>query len=306
MDWVFKLSECLHNPVHSWAFQSLLYWIGYSNYQSVFIILFIHGRFNPCCIGLGIQTCRFLVEYSSIPVVSILVVLDWVFKPSSSAEESTSFSLFQSLLYWIGYSNLVLAQRNQLHFRCFNPCCIGLGIQTGQWPAASLLARNVSILVVLDWVFKRCGDDSQLAQGKVSILVVLDWVFKRDLPTDAAITLLKFQSLLYWIGYSNPHHHQWFRHANPVSILVVLDWVFKQRLAVKLLSGRSTFQSLLYWIGYSNVTFRPQSARTPIVSILVVLDWVFKPRSGTVSVIHGMMFQSLLYWIGYSNHDPRI
>ena len=86
---------------------------------------------------------------------------------------------------------------------CFNPCCIGLGIQTRwQKPWTSLLC-DVSILVVLDWVFKQ-----------------KDYGYFRK-------SLKKFQSLLYWIGYSNE----------------------LQEICVE---RNTLFQSLLYWIGYSN------------------------------------------------------
>ena len=86
---------------------------------------------------------------------------------------------FQSLLYWIGYSNAVGGVYNQLKGFCFNPCCIGLGIQT---------AEMVAVAYCASWV---------------SILVVLDWVFKLELNTVQKPKNNWFQSLLYWIGYSN-------------------------------------------------------------------------------------------------------
>ena len=139
----------------------------------------MHMRsFNPCCIGLGIQTgCvrrlaywpqvsilvvldwvfkrkRFIwkPDFQNVSIlvvldwvfkqsylagcewgwerVSILVVLDWVFKPAGCVVVPGVTPEFQSLLYWIGYSNRLLPHKARLTNRCFNPCCIGLGIQT--------------------------------------------------------------------------------------------------------------------------------------------------------------------------------
>ena len=109
-------------------FQSLLYWIRPSDQLR-------SGRFptarldcfNPCCIGLGLQTREHTAYTQSVQLQ------------------------FQSLLYWIRPSD-----HGEVWSDCstctarFNPCCIGLGLQT--------LARNfrasgkvaVSILVVLD------------------------------------------------------------------------------------------------------------------------------------------------------------
>ena len=112
-------------------FQSLLYWIGYSNapgvslgeYRNKVSILVVldwvfkpagarepdaaPDGFNPCCIGLGIQTFGGVVETQPGGGVSILVVLDWVFKPAQGSARGQAV-------------------------KGFNPCCIGLGIQTGK------------------------------------------------------------------------------------------------------------------------------------------------------------------------------
>ena len=121
-------------------------------------------RFNPCCIGLGIQTLVDGCEARRADWVSILVVLDWVFKPYESGGKLYNVLEFQSLLYWIGYSNnqgIAVGPEPRLGF---NPCCIGLGIQT---PSAEGHRRihRVSILVVLDWVFKLWGFTFQVDKG---------------------------------------------------------------------------------------------------------------------------------------------
>ena len=184
--------------------------------------------FNPCCIGLGIQThCR-AQSMALSGIVSILVVLDWVFKPGTSFSiRPTGFS-FQSLLYWIGYSNHFSSSLKRIAWHSFNPCCIGLGIQTVCCRVRGGVVYEVSILVVLDWVFKPYELPVQCVGLLVSILVVLDWVFKPPTSFAAFTQSFTFQSLLYWIGYSNEFE------------------VFEENWLIVM------FQSLLYWIGYSN------------------------------------------------------
>ena len=185
--------------------------------------------------------------------VSILVVLDWVFKQG-----------------WETADRLVRSS--------FNPCCIGLGIQTRRIRQHGCIAQYVSILVVLDWVFKlssACQVHRHVNQ--VSILVVLDWVFK-PLPAFRVSGVMNaFQSLLYWIGYSNLQSamttfaHFWFQ-----SLLYWIGYSNPAESHPSAEPGRQ-FQSLLYWIGYSNNRMAAgRRLATHRVSILVVLDWVFK------------------------------
>ena len=257
-------------------FQSLLYWIGYSNLPGGGALLDGQRGFNPCCIGLGIQTFLF----------GALDELDM---------------RFQSLLYWIGYSNSLRAINRETELAGFNPCCIGLGIQTVRMQKRVMKLKAVSILVVLDWVFKpihSAKPSLQMASFNpcciglgiqtlhcrgvsipyaVSILVVLDWVFKR-----ASLDLIAYADYI-------------------VSILVVLDWVFKQAMELVKLFRDQGFQSLLYWIGYSN-SMSNRSFSLEIKSfnpcciglgIQTAADDPYRLRYG--------WFQSLLYWIGYSN-----
>ena len=96
--------------------------------------------FNPCCIGLGIQTLFDLKNSQTLFFVSILVVLDWVFKRRAVSVRRFTNVVFQSLLYWIGYSNKSLVLVVEAPMKSFNPCCIGLGIQTSSavQPPASI------------------------------------------------------------------------------------------------------------------------------------------------------------------------
>ena len=230
-----------------------MYWIGYSNQRPSAVNRCPSSCFNPCCIGLGIQTCAAACRFrrrsrvsilvvldwvfkpgrntltpaerrvsilvvldwvfkpDEVPghrargcVVSILVVLDWVFKPTIEGDVVLNPRRFQSLLYWIGYSNNTRLRKFAHQSIRFNPCCIGLGIQTWLFFLAYLCPKNVSILVVLDWVFKLAV---RAERGKGGGL---------------------FQSLLYWIGYSNKTLTITYKYKLLVSILVVLDWVFKR------------------------------------------------------------------------------
>ena len=109
--------------------------------------------FNPCCIGLGIQTSRLRNLHAS-------------------------FKLFQSLLYWIGYSNGFMRCASSSDIR-FNPCCIGLGIQTiAQKPPGLFRDWFQSLLYWIGYSNPH-HHDRCAALRLVSILVVLDWVFKR-------------------------------------------------------------------------------------------------------------------------------
>ncbi len=63
--------------------------------------------FNPCCIGLGLQT-----QYQGKPVVTFAMMfqslLYWI-RPSDARADSRAMlylALFQSLLYWIRPSDL--------------------------------------------------------------------------------------------------------------------------------------------------------------------------------------------------------
>ena len=137
----------------------------------------------------------------------------------------------------------------------FNPCCIGLGIQTPDLPLLRDCRQYVSILVVLDWVFK-LGSCRTQQTAYCRFQSLLYWIgYSNGLARLCASAFVcRFQSLLYWIGYSN-------------AIATIVTITPEER-----------FQSLLYWIGYSNpqgFTIRRNGYR---VSILVVLDWVFKPH----------------------------
>ena len=254
----------------------MLYWIGYSNWmRSAAGIL--AASFNPCCIGLGIQT-KALYLKARFP------------------------KCFNPCCIGLGIQTIVSGRMRVRLRKGFNPCCIGLGIQTCRLCCCTRSNPRVSILVVLDWVFKPATAPQGPAYEPV-FQSLLYWIgYSNDAPIRRPARRQLFQSLLYWIGYSN--------HAyGPVY-----------------LSASEAFQSLLYWIGYSNslavwlllglslcfnpcciglgiqtlvgVTALPEA---PFVSILVVLDWVFKPAHAVRKFAVLFWFQSLLYWIGYSN-----
>ena len=187
-----------------------------------------HTSFNPCCIGLGIQTSDtsgsalkgklfqsllYWIGYSNDFIhpltlgtngVSILVVLDWVFKREAERGKLT-LALAVSILVVLDWVFKPAWKKRYRLFQAisFNPCCIGLGIQTLH------------------------GNTGAQGRSRVSILVVLDWVFKHEAVEADYRAAVLFQSLLYWIGYSNRKKESIRAAKCGVSILVVLDWVFK-------------------------------------------------------------------------------
>ena len=58
--------------------------------------------------------------------------------------------MFQSLLYWIRPSDYIDVEPDTAPNVGFNPCCIGLGLQTILQAQFSVALHGVSILVVLD------------------------------------------------------------------------------------------------------------------------------------------------------------
>ena len=186
-----------------------------------------YSCFNPCCIGLGIQT---LFRAADFPAASVFQSLLYWIGHSDSAGVTVGWKtlgMFQSLLYWIGHSD-----------KCPARCCSPMS--------------DVSILVVLDWAFRPRFERRRRNPRIVSILVVLDWAFRQ---TDMIIEKPRnprFQSLLYWIGHSDTGPAPLWRRSPGVSILVVLDWAFRQPNSNGRNHERMEFQSLLYWIGHSD------------------------------------------------------
>ena len=192
--------------------------------------------------------------------------------------------------------------------------------QTGAHQAHDL---DVSILVLLDWEWRRCcwlpwratitGFQSlfcwigngggpirapTMSWEDVSILVLLDWEWRLAGRADSVMT-------------------------SEVSILVLLDWEWRRAPQRPSKRQYDEFQSLFCWIG--NGGNRPHCCPRyrHQVSILVLLDWEWRPRgsvkrmlgAGEVSILvlldwewrrvyktrHSSIiwkFQSLFCWIG--------
>ena len=100
------------------------------------------------------------MNHDRLKQVSILVVLDWVFKPADRLVRAAVRLRFNPCCIGLGIQT---RSKNQNDFMLsgFNPCCIGLGIQT---MADGIVGSElpVSILVVLDWVFKQSDLASML------------------------------------------------------------------------------------------------------------------------------------------------
>ena len=187
-------------------FQSLLWWIGRVN--TVFTEADI-----PRAVGVSILVVvDWLRQHgpgtlfaSLCAEVSILVVVDWL-RQLEAPEILIGKRYLVSILVvvdWLRQPNTI-PDLYRKSIGCFNPCCGGL--------AASTFQRNTSV-----------------GTSHVSILVVVDWLRQRHKSGSSAVAVLRFQSLLWWIG---------------------------SRQRVTRLSAevcRCEFQSLLWWIGCVNM-----------------------------------------------------
>ena len=151
-----------------------MYWIGCCDPTPRTASPGFTNCFNPCCIGLGVAT-PFGRRVAYWLHVSILVVLDWVLRPTYTTADAVGRTLFQSLLYWIGCCDMPDRDHLEARLVSFNPCCIGLGVATRRR--------------------RRCWN-----MARVSILVVLDWVLRPPSVAPVLEVSFLFQSLLYWIG----------------------------------------------------------------------------------------------------------
>ena len=152
LDWVFKRRNARRGHVRGGV--SILVVLDWVFKQLAEFRPQVHGEsFNPCCIGLGIQTRGGTPVRMGNRPVSILVVLDWVFKPDAPITGGCGVICFNPCCIGLGIQTIANL-RQLVDTASFNPCCIGLGIQTCVMDAAIWAGRVVSILVVLDWVFK--------------------------------------------------------------------------------------------------------------------------------------------------------
>ena len=180
LDWLFRRLELMDPGFTDVMFQSLFYWTGYldmkscesnvviaETFQSLFywtgyLDTFLVLMFNSFL--LKFQSLFYWTGYLDLPppglqiaqnIVSILVLLDWLFRLRKvSIQQSTSFG--------------------------FNPCSIGLVIQTGIKTEGTERVKGVSILVLLDWLFRPCSSSPHPQYEQVSILVLLDWLFRQN------------------------------------------------------------------------------------------------------------------------------
>ena len=132
------------------TFQSLLYWIRPSDLEEIEVELVATIGFNPCCIGLGLQTGQFPHQYHQRQMFQSL--LYWI-RPSDasrSARPMSAISRFNPCCIGLGLQTTCRGLCNVPATKCFNPCCIGLGLQTSEFRTEFGRTGQVSILVVLD------------------------------------------------------------------------------------------------------------------------------------------------------------
>ncbi len=156
------------------GFQSLLCWIRDSDDSDCRIIWKDRSRFNPCSVGLGIQTsvpatipvaqgCCFnpcsvglgiQTTFYSTPwrwFVKFQSLLCWIRDSDGKGSVFIKDDLkFQSLLCWIRDSDFMLSITIFSALVSFNPCSVGLGIQTTGLARFAGVFDNVSILALLD------------------------------------------------------------------------------------------------------------------------------------------------------------
>ena len=202
MDWVQRhVRRCCISSRFS-GFQSLLSWIGFKDWR---------------------DDLRREVEKRG---VSILVVVDWVQRLPRHFVPVVLHSEFQSLLSWIGFKdNFTASSANGFEIG-FQSLLSWIGFKDDRGGGCDHQHRQVSILVVVDWVQRRC-------HGLVMV------------PVDA-----KFQSLLSWIGFKDKQKRsEWKRSGcsfNPCCRGLGSETRTSNRLSVR----QFMFQSLLSWIGF--------------------------------------------------------
>ena len=183
---------------------------------------------------------------------------------------------------------------------------------------------EVSILVVVDWSRQPMVVELHRQFGGVSILVVVDWSRQPESATFAFPNLVRFQSLLWWIGRVNFLAARRTIAYYRVSILVVVDW--SRQLGDRELPPRRGVPILVVvdrsrqprWPTKRHATdkcFNPccgglvasteslgtHGFRGRSVSILVVVDWSRQRGRPSPKSRSRSQFQSLLWWIGRVN-----
>ncbi len=207
-------------------------------------------------------------------------------------------------------------------FRSFNPCFSGMAFGTMSNRLPSEAAKEVSILVFLEWPLGRRGLVAQEVPAFVSILVFLEWplgpattcrsfwdepafqslffwngLWDTDVTVRMEYELYEFQSLFFWNGLWDVGPCPVVGSNYLVSILVFLEWPLGHaHLCGDHRFCRVSILVFLEWpLGRRSFHDRLPSSR---VSILVFLEWPL----GLISPIHPYRstpgFQSLFFWNG--------
>ncbi len=137
LDFPFGVTRKPLKILFSPTFQSLFYWIFLSE-NTISLSTYPQGKgFNPCSIGFSFRSRR-----------------NYPLRPCCSE--------FQSLFYWIFLSEHIRIGQFLIMINCFNPCSIGFSFRRPYRNGRSLGARNVSILVLLDFPF---GDGRSMLEA---------------------------------------------------------------------------------------------------------------------------------------------
>ena len=164
--------------------------------------------------------------------------------------------LSQSLFYWIIYSYSFLQFLLLDILACLNPYFIGLSILIAQPKDGQLYSQEVSILILLDYLFLQGTESSKkpslhclnpyfiglsiliiyygILQGneKVSILILLDYLFLQGTESSKKPSLHCLNP--YFIGLSILIIYYGILQGNEkVSILILLDYLFLQELLLR-------------------------------------------------------------------------
>ena len=134
--------------------------------------------FNPYFTGLPILIYVNIAGDEDSPEVSILILLDYLFLSKSSLEVSDEVVKFQSLFYWITYSYTYTTCNKHRCDSGFNPYFTGLPILILTGNTEGLSKKEVSILILLDYLFLLKNKAEEAVEGGVvSILILLDYLF---------------------------------------------------------------------------------------------------------------------------------
>ena len=182
------------------------------------------------------------------PGVSILVLVDWRWRPRSRSGS--------------------VASRG-----CFNPCSGGLEMAAPHNYAYIASGGTVSILVLVDWRWRLAILRPDLSVEAVSILVLVDWRWRLTLAACRRRMVVCFNPCSGGLEMAAPHRGPRRSHDHRVSILVLVDWRWRRDARARgggrpvgfnpcsgglemaaieqtwLAVAVSRFQSLFWWIG---------------------------------------------------------